>query len=85
MTQHHAIPILPCNDIETTQAFYERLGFEVVGGDTGFRILTDLAGWQIALRPAEQGWVIPNRNSHGIYLYCEDVDAVANRVREHNC
>jgi hypothetical protein len=63
-----------------TQAFYERLGFTVTGGDAGFRILTDGEGWQIALRPSEPGWVIPDRNSHGIYLYCEDVDAVADRV-----
>ena len=82
MTQHQAAPILPCNNIDATQAFYERLGFLVAGGDSGFRILTDGHGWQIALRPAEPGRVIPDRNSHGIYLYCEDVDAVAGRVRD---
>ncbi len=82
MTQHQAAPILPCNDIEATQVFYERLGFAVVGGDSGFRIMTDGKGWQIALRPAEPGWVVADRNSHGIYLYCEDVDAVADRVRD---
>ena len=82
MTQHQAAPILPCNDIEATQAFYERLGFTVVAGDAGFRIMTDGRGWQLALRPAEPGWVIPERNSHGIYLYCEDVDAVASLVRD---
>jgi catechol 2,3-dioxygenase-like lactoylglutathione lyase family enzyme len=82
MTQHHATSILPCNNIDATQAFYERLDFEVVAGDAGFRILSDGQGWQIALRPAEPGWVIPERNSHGIYLYCEDVDAVAERVRD---
>lgn len=27
MTQHLVMPILPCNDIDATQAFYERLGF----------------------------------------------------------
>jgi catechol 2,3-dioxygenase-like lactoylglutathione lyase family enzyme len=82
MIKHQASPILPCNDIDATQAFYERLGFAVIGGDAGFRILTDGAGWQIALRPAEPGWVIPDRNSHGIYLYCDDVDGVADRVRD---
>lgn len=82
MTQHQAAPILPCNDIEATQAFYERLGFSVIGGDLGFRVLTDGQGWQIALRPAEPGWVVPDRNSHGIYLYCEDVDTIADRVRD---
>ena len=82
MTEHQLSPILPCNDIEATQVFYERLGFRVTAGDDGFRIMTDGQGWQIALRPAERGWVIPERNSHGIYLYCEDVDAIADRVRD---
>jgi catechol 2,3-dioxygenase-like lactoylglutathione lyase family enzyme len=82
MTEHQLSPILPCNDIEATQAFYERLGFTLTAGDDGFRIMTDGKGWQIALRPAERGWVIPNRNSHGFYLYCEDVDAIADKVRD---
>jgi catechol 2,3-dioxygenase-like lactoylglutathione lyase family enzyme len=82
MIQHQATPILPCNDIEATQGFYERLGFAMTAGEAGFRILADGKGWQIALRPAEPGWVVPDRNSHGLYLYCDDVDAVADRVRD---
>ncbi|MEO5773243.1 MAG: VOC family protein [Sphingomicrobium sp.] len=77
-----AMPILPCNDIDATQAFYERLGFAVTGGEAIFRIMTDGNDWQLALRHAEPGWVIPERNSHGIYLYCDDVEAVADRVRD---
>ena len=80
--EHQLSPILPCNDINATQAFYERLGFTAVAGDDGFRIMKDGRGWQIALRPAERGWVIPDRNSHGLYLYCEDVDAIAEKVRD---
>jgi catechol 2,3-dioxygenase-like lactoylglutathione lyase family enzyme len=82
MVEHEASVILPCNDVDVTQAFYERLGFTTVAGEAGFRILSDGRGWQIALRPAEPGWVIPDRNSYGIYLYCDDVDAVAERVRD---
>ena len=82
MSDHHVMPILPCNDCDATQAFYARLGFAQVGGEPGFRILADERGWRIALRPAEHGWVIPERNSHGIYLYVEDVDAVADKVRD---
>jgi catechol 2,3-dioxygenase-like lactoylglutathione lyase family enzyme len=85
MTPHGLMAILPCNDVAATQAFYARLGFAAVGGDDGFRIMRvegTGGGWQIALRPAEPGWVIPDRNSHGIYLYCDDVDAVAARVRD---
>jgi catechol 2,3-dioxygenase-like lactoylglutathione lyase family enzyme len=68
MTDHKLSPILPCNDIEATQAFYERLGFTVTGGEPGFRIMGDGKGWQIALRPAEPGWVIPDRNSRDFPL-----------------
>jgi catechol 2,3-dioxygenase-like lactoylglutathione lyase family enzyme len=82
MFKHHAAAILPCNDIDSTQAFYERLGFAMTGGEDGFRILTDGKGWQIALRPAEPGWVVPERNSGGLYLYCDDVDSLAGRVRD---
>jgi catechol 2,3-dioxygenase-like lactoylglutathione lyase family enzyme len=82
MIEHQAAAILPCNDIDSTQAFYERLGFTMTAGEAGFRILADGKGWQIALRPAEPGWVIPDRNSNGLYLYCDDVDAVADRVRD---
>ena len=78
---HRATTILPCNDLAATQAFYERLGFTVTGDHGDYRILADGNGWHLHLRSAEPGWVIPERNSHGIYLYSEDVDAVADRVR----
>jgi hypothetical protein len=54
----------------------------LTGGDGGFRIMTDGKGWQVNLRVAEPGWVIPERNLHGIYLRTDDVDAVADRVRD---
>lgn len=82
MTQHQVTPILPCNDIAASQAFYERLGFAVTGGDAAFRFMADGNSWEIILRPAEPGWVIPDRNSHGLFLFCDDVDAVAARVRD---
>ena len=81
-SEHRVDPILPCNDLDATQAFYERLGFALVGGDPGFRMMADGRGWHISLRQAEQGWVIPRRNSHGIDPRTEDVDAVAERVRD---
>ena len=79
---HQVVPILPCNDLDRTQAFYERLGFAVIGGDSGFRLMGDGKGWRINLRQAEPGWVIPGRNSHGLLLQVDDVDAVADRVRD---
>jgi catechol 2,3-dioxygenase-like lactoylglutathione lyase family enzyme len=82
MAEHQLTPILPCNDIDRTQAFYERLGFRRTGGADDFRFMADDLGWQIFLRHAEHGWVVPDRNSHGLFLSCDDVDAVADRVRD---
>lgn len=79
---HQVVPILPCNDLDRAQAFYERLGFRVIGGDAGFRLMGDGKGGRINLRQAEPGWVIPDRDSHGIFLRTDDVDAVADRVRD---
>lgn len=80
--EHQVVPILPCNDLDRTQAFYERLGFAVIGGDPGFRMMGDGKGWRINLRQAEPGWVDRHRNSHGLFLRTDDVDAVADRVRD---
>jgi len=82
MLEHRTTPILACNDLAATQAFYERLGFFVTGDHGDYRILTDGKGWHLHLQSAEPGWVIPGRNAQGIYLYAEDVDAVADRVRD---
>jgi catechol 2,3-dioxygenase-like lactoylglutathione lyase family enzyme len=80
--QHHAAAILPCNDLPASQAFYERLGFEVVSDHGHYRILADGRGWHLHLQSVDPGWVIPERNAFGLYLYVEDVDAVADRVRD---
>lgn len=80
--EHRVAPILACNDVAATQAFYERLGFFVTGDHGDYRILADGKGWHLHLQSAEPGWLIPGRNPQGIYLYAEDVDAVADRVRD---
>ncbi len=82
MTQHHVAAILPCNDLAASQAFYERLGFAVVSDHGHYRLLADARGWHLHLNAVEPGWVEPERNAVGLYLYVEDVDAVADRVRE---
>jgi catechol 2,3-dioxygenase-like lactoylglutathione lyase family enzyme len=82
MTQHHVATILPCNDLAASQAFYERLGFRVVSDHGHYRLLADGRGWHLHLNAVEPGWVEPERNAVGLYLYVEDVDAVADRVRE---
>ncbi|MEI9928263.1 MAG: hypothetical protein WDN44_11940 [Sphingomonas sp.] len=45
-------------------------------------MMADGKGWWLNLRQAEPGWVIPGRNSHGLFLRTDDVDAIADRVRD---
>jgi catechol 2,3-dioxygenase-like lactoylglutathione lyase family enzyme len=80
--EHRTTIILPCNDLAASQAFYQRLGFLVTGDHGDCRILADGRGGHLHLRAAEPGWVVPERNAYGIYLYVDDVDAVAERVRD---
>lgn len=80
--RHEAVAIVPAGDLDASQAFYERLGFELAGDYGHYRILADGRGWHLHLNRVE-GW--PPRvedNPFGLYLYVEDVDAVADRVRE---
>lgn len=79
---HRLVPIIPCGDLDASEAFYRRLGLEVVSDHGDYRILADERGWHVHLNRAP-GW--PRRlenNPFGLYLYVDDVDAVAARVRE---
>ena len=69
--------ILPCNDLDMAQRFFERLGFQVEGGPDDYRMMSDGRGGFIHLNPAVEGWLDAGRNPFGLYLYREDVDAVA--------
>lgn len=80
MEREHALTaILPCNDLDASEAFYARLGFTRADGGAWpeYRILADGKGGHLHLNPAVEGWVRPNENPFGIYLYTEDVDALA--------
>lgn len=80
--QHRAVAIVPARDMDLSEAFYRRLGFEVVSDYGDYRILEDGSGGHLHLN-ATPGW--PARiedNALGVYLYVEDVDAAADRVRE---
>lgn len=78
MTRAHTLtPILPCNDLDRSEAFYRRLGFVRAGGDDGYRILADGKGGALHLAAAPSGWLTPKRNPFGIYLYTAEVDALA--------
>jgi len=69
--------ILPCNDLELAQAFFERLGFSRDESPDDYRMLADGLGGYIHLTPAVEGWLAPGRNPFGLYLYREDVDGLA--------
>ncbi|WP_244935349.1 VOC family protein [Sphingomonas japonica] len=74
--------IIPSSDLDASEAFYRRLGLEVASDYGHYRILQDDRGWHLHLTYAP-GW--PKHiedNPFGLYLYVEDVDAIADAVRE---
>jgi catechol 2,3-dioxygenase-like lactoylglutathione lyase family enzyme len=77
--QHSVVAILPVQDLDESQDFFERLGFALASryDAQGYRILRDPAGASVHLTKIDAGWVDADRNAHGIYLYSEDVDALA--------
>jgi catechol 2,3-dioxygenase-like lactoylglutathione lyase family enzyme len=83
---HRLTAILPCNDLDACEAFYNRLGFSrpdadrpAPGEDDGYRILSDGQGGALHLNRAVEGWLVPGQNPFGLYLYTEEVDALAAR------
>ncbi|MBD8906993.1 VOC family protein [Methylorubrum zatmanii] len=79
------VAILPCNDLDRSEAFYARLGFSRGPGQEAwqqaYRILSRPDGTQLHLRRAEPGWLPPERNPFGLYLYTEEVAALAAGLR----
>lgn len=79
---HRAVAIIPTSDMDASEAFYRRLNFTVVSDYGHYRILEDGRGWHLHLTQAA-GW--PKHiedNPFGLYLYVDDVDAVADAVRD---
>lgn len=76
--EQHVSAILPATDLDAAQAFFERLGFALPpGGYPDYRIMRDVAGGEVHLAPALDGWLTPGRNPFGLYLFRRDVDALA--------
>jgi catechol 2,3-dioxygenase-like lactoylglutathione lyase family enzyme len=76
--------VLPCNDLDISERFYSRLGFtrvvreQVAPGEAdAYRILANGNGGFLHLTAAAEGWLVPGKNPFGLYLYTEDVDALA--------
>ena len=74
---HRMTAILPCNDLDASEAFYLRLGFRRQSDYEGYRILADGKGAELHLNSAVRDWLVPGRNPFGLYLYAEDVDELA--------
>ncbi len=76
--QQRLTAILPCNDLDDAQRFFERLGFCLEAGSKDeYRMLSDGLGGFIHLNKAVDGWLHAGRNPFGLYLYREDVDGLA--------
>jgi len=75
--------ILPCNDLDASESFYNRLGLFQDEANRNehqdYRPLSDGGGGDIHLTKAVGGRVAKGRNPFGLYLYTEDVDAFAAR------
>ena len=69
--------IVPCNDLDRSEAFYRRLGFTQRTGPDDYRMLADGRGGELHLQPAVEGWLIPGHNPFGLYLCVENVDELA--------
>jgi hypothetical protein len=83
-TSQRLTAILPCNDLAASEAFFNRLGFTRpaegrpgVGEEDTYRMLSHPSGADIHLTDAVEGWLTPGRNPFALYLYVQDVDAVA--------
>ncbi len=79
---HHIVAIVPARDLEASTAFYGRLGLRLVSDYGDYRILSDDRGWRLHLRLSLDWPARVEDNPLGLYLYVEDVDAVAARMRD---
>ncbi len=78
---HRTTAIVPARDLRISEAFYARLGFAVTSDHGHYLILADGLGWHLHLVTATWPGKI-EENPFGLYLYVDDVDSVADRVRD---
>lgn len=77
LQKNSVIAIIPCNNLDASESFYNKLGFKRQGYDEEYRILFDGKGTQIHLVKAVEGWLTPGRNPFGIYHNAENVEELA--------
>ena len=78
----HAVAIVPCSNLDASEAFYRRLKFSVLSDYGNYRIMEDGRGLHLHLNHVP-GW--PGKvedNPFGLYLYVDDVDVLAEAVRD---
>ncbi len=78
--RHTLTAILPCNDLDASEAFYAQLGLAKQGDYGDYRILGDGGGGELHLTQAVKGWLVRGRNPFGLYLYAENVAELAQRM-----
>jgi predicted lactoylglutathione lyase len=81
--EHMMIAVLPCNDVDTSEAFYAKLGFVREAAYNDYRVLLDGKGAELHLTAAPEGWLVPGRNCFGLYLFVENVNELAQSLSEH--
>jgi len=79
---HAAVAIVPSVDLDESERFYARLGFERQSDFPlhGYRILADAGGAGVHLTRVAAGAIDPATTAYGIYLYSADVAALAARL-----
>lgn len=78
-----ATAIIPCNDLDAAEAWWNRLGFSRPADQDyeGYRMLQDGYGGHVHLNQAVEGWMKPGENPFGIYLYTPRVSDLAETLR----
>ncbi|NHN84012.1 glyoxalase [Acetobacter musti] len=78
------VAILPCNDLDAAEAWWNRLGFRrpVSRDDDDYRVLSDDVGASVHLTKTVEGWVVPGRNPFGVYICTPRVDELARAAED---
>ncbi len=69
--------ILPCTNLDASEAFYAKLGFKRNSNYPSYRILSDGNGAHLHLNKVAEDWIIPGGNPFGVYLYTQKIDTLA--------
>ncbi|GAM90707.1 hypothetical protein ANO11243_087520 [Dothideomycetidae sp. 11243] len=84
-SQPRVTAILPCTNLLSAIRFFVRLGFiepsqEDISRWDGYVMLAHPNGSDLHLTQLggdEEGWLVPGKNPFGLYIYSEDVEALA--------